>query len=785
MRLLRRGLAWFFSISIALALAFLSYSFVSTRNPTSGVVHLPGLNGKVTINRDSYGVPHIVAETSDLDAYFALGYATAQDRLWQVEFQRRVVKGTLSQLFGSDLVEIDKYFRTLGLYNKARSSWPLLAPETRDAIKAYTDGINAFLNTGNLPLQFMLLQFKPDNWSVFDVLGAQKLISFSLSNIYDKQWENLNALQRMDLDALIQLRGIYPSEAVTTLSGNYPGNNVKSQNVSEPAHLSLKKISPPQAFLTTSSNSKSTLNLLKSGKGSNAWVVDGSKTLSGKPMLANDPHLDFNMPGVWYLAELKGPKLHVVGATTPGTPFVLIGHNQKAAWGITYASAEISTLKILSPDSPVKKVHELIEIKGEDPLDYSVTVSEAGPVINDFLQPKPKKDELIALSSSILSEADTTSDAFSQFAYASNWATFHQSSSLIVSPALNLLYADESGTIGYQLAGKIPLMHRDEEQAGAYLPMKMGDSKKPVSYIPFEELPSATNPASHMFVSANNKIVTDDYPYLLTRYWEVPPYRAERITQLLGQRSKDHLLTAEDMRAIQLDTVSLVWQTLKPLLLKSPITGKNNVQALDQLTMWDGDMTVSGIGGTIFSYWLNELRHELNETTRLTDWEMNPLAITQLIEKKSILCTDQKSCDLFLAGTFSKAISKIHHDLGSDLDQWQWGRVHHALFKEPALGEVFLLNYLWNRSVPAPGGDGTVNVGMSNPGTFTQTAGVSYRQIIDFGHLGDSIYITPTGQSDDLFSENRGNLMPLWLKGEYIQTMPSSPAKAVLTLLPE
>lgn len=783
MRLLKRGLTYFFSIGVVLALLLLLCSFVITRNPTSGVVHLPGLNGKVTINRDSYGVPHIVAEASDLDAYFALGYATAQDRLWQLEFQRRVVKGTLSQLFGSDLIEIDKYFRTLGLYNKAKSSWPLLAHETKDAIKAYTDGINAFLSTGNLPLQFRLLQLKPEKWSMIDVLGAQKLVALGLSNIYDKQWENLNALQHMDLNSLIQLRGIYSSEAITII----PGNDLKSQNVNgPPVNLSLKKVLPQAAINLSSSNkSNNAFNFFKLGKGSNAWVVDGSRTLSGKPILASDPHLDFNMPGVWYLAELRGPKLHVVGATTPGIPFVLIGHNQKAAWGITYASAEITTLKMLSPDSPVKKVHELIEVKNENPLDYIVSISEEGPIINDFLQPKPKKDELVALASSILSESDTTSDAFFQFAYAGDWTTFRQSASLIVSPALSLLYADESGTIAYQLAGRIPLWHRDEELDGAYLPTKVSDSKKPISYIPFEELPSIVNPASHVLVSANNKIVADDYPYLLTRFWEVPPYRAERIMQLLEQKSKNHLLTAEDMKAIQLDTISLAWQSLKPLLLKSDIKGEINIQALDQLKRWNGDMNVSGIGGTIFSYWLNELRTDLNATSHLTEWEMEPLAIKQLIERKSIICTDQKSCDLLISGTFSRAISKIHHDLGSNPDKWQWGRVHHALFKEPALGEVFLLNYLWNRSVPTPGGDGTVNVGISSPGTFTQVGGVSYRQIIDLGHLKDSVYITPTGQSDDLFSDNRDNLMPLWLKGEYIQMMPASQTASALTLLPK
>ncbi len=484
------------------------------------------------------------------------------------------------------------------------------------------------------------------------------------------------------------------------------------------------------------------------------------------------------------MAELQGPKLHVVGATTPGIPFVLIGHNQKAAWGVTYAGAEISTLKMLRPDSPVKVIHERIEVKDADPVDYNVLMSEEGPIINEFLQPKPTKEELVALSSSLLSGSDTSSDAFSQFAYAGDWATFRQSASLIVAPALNLLYADESGTIGYQLAGQIPLRHRNEEQDGAYLPVKVVDTKD-IAYIPFQELPSVTNPASHVLISANNKIVTDDYPYALTRFWEVPPYRAERISQLLEQKSKSRLLTTEDMKTMQLDTISLVWQSLKPLLLKSTISGELNLQALDELKRWDGDMNVSGIGGTIFSYWLNELRHDLNETTHLTEWEMEPLAIQQLIEKENVVCTDQKSCDLLISRTFSQAIDKINHDLGSNLNKWQWGRVHHALFKEPALGEVFLLNYLWNRTVSTPGGDGTVNVGISSPVTFTQTGGVSYRQIIDLGHLEESIYITPTGQSDDLFSENRGNLMPLWLKGEYIPMMPASPAKATLTLLPK
>lgn len=760
------------------------YAFISTHNPVSGVLSLNGLQGRVTVQRDNNGVPHIKAEKSDTDAFFALGFVTAQDRYWQLEFQRLLVQGRLSEVFGDTTIDTDKFFRTMGLHRNAQESWNSLSLQTQDAISAYTKGINAFLETGNLPLQFKFLRYQPQLWTEIDILDQQKLMSLGLNNDFFMQWENLQLLQKLKAQTLIDLRGVYPADAITVLS---------KENLSQSGLLFAEGQSPvdkQKQFkellenTSTHSGTKNHHDFLQAGAGSNCWVVDGTLTASGKPILASDPHLELNMPGVWYLAELQGPTLHVMGVTSPGLPFILIGHNDQIGWGITNARVEISTLKIMPANANFTTHQETLLLRNGSHVNFKVTNSAQGPVMNAFLQPKAKKGVKLVLTSTVFSDKDSSMDAFYQLNYAKDWLSFRKAMSFLVSPGVNFLYADNTGNIGYQLAGLIPLRKKSDLGNDANLPETVTGKEPTQLYIPFEKMPFVLNPKSHFLVSSNNKIVPDDYPYRLNRFWDIPPYRAQRINQLLQEKiKKNHLLTLNDMAAIQNDTGSIIWQSLRPVLLGSS-DNKINQQGLQLLSQWDGNMKTDSVGATIFAYWFRELINELKSPMGVDAWLMSSLAVVNQLTTKSTWCAEKLACDQLITRTFNQAMAQLKQDLGTNPANWQWGRVHIAMFNEIGIGEVPVLGLIWNRSIPSPGGVETVNVGNLNFNDFLQFAGASSRQLLDFGELDNSLYVIPTGQSDNVFSENHADLMPYWQQAKYIKLSPLPQQTKQLVLMP-
>jgi penicillin amidase len=771
------GFLWVVLLIIILLLFLAGYAVVSTRNPTSGTLALEGLDGKVLVIRDEKGIPFIKALKDDRDAFFALGFVTAQDRYWQMEVNRRVVQGRLSELFGKDTLETDRMFRALQLRNAAQSSWSSLSLATQRAMEAYTNGINAFLKTGNLPLQVKILRYTPDLWTVQDIIGIQKLMSLGLSNDFMLQWENAQLLKAMDLKKLIRLRGSYPDDAITTVTE-------QNQQHHSVGALNTAGLSYPANQAAPLPSVRKTFGLFKPGVGSNAWVIDGTRTVSGKPLLASDPHMDFNMPGDFYLASMQGPGLDVRGATMPGLPFVLIGHNQKIAWGITNARIETSAFKVFPSRSHVTSQDETIKIRGGNEEKLRLDTISGLPVFNPFLTPKPE-GQYLALETTVRHPDDSSLDSFYLLQYASDWKAFRHAMSRLVSPALNVLYADEEGNIAYQLAGSIPLREKTEAANGDYTPISASPEGKPVQYIPFLQLPSIINPPNHILISANNKIVPDSYPWQLTRFWDVPPFRAERIRQLFQEKSALHALSPQDMATIQYDTRSLDWQLFKPLFKKAMQGVTQNREALRILLDWDGNMQIDSTGSTIYSWWLREMILANQKIYHLNYWFMEPLAVAeQLRQGSTAFCSNPSECDESIRRFFAEGMVKMYRELGNDPKKWQWGKLHKAIFRELAFGEVPLLGNLWNRSIAAPGGQETVNPGYFEWNDFSQYLGSSYRQIIDLGNSDNNRYIIPTGQSDSPFNSNHGNLMPAWQKGDYISLKAPIHSKNVLVLVP-
>jgi len=753
---MRARFKWFWIIMIALLGMMLSlgiYLYVKTQSPESGVVHLKGLKGEVTITRDRYGIPHIVATSSDLDAFYALGYVHAQDRLWQMEFQRHVVQGTLSELFGSATVKQDEYLRTWGFYRAAKTSYDALSPQSKAIVQSYTDGVNAFLSQKHYPLQMLILSDHPKPWTNVDSIAWQKMLAWDLQSAWKFKLKNYLVARKLGESQVPILFPAYPQNGTTILSdadlkesGIYSANQISAFFNSENAH----------------------------NKGSNNWVLSGKWTTSGHPMLANDPHLGLQAPALWYLAEIKGPTLHVMGATLPGVPCVVIGHNDHIAWGVTNVNPDVQDLYILNDETPVHVINEVIKVRGKADIDYPVKISDQGPVISQVTD-AGQINRLVALKWTALMPNDTTAQSMIEINYAKNWTEFTQALKSFVSPSQNFVYADTQGNIGYYVPGLIPIRHWNSA-----FPVPDDKDHQWSGYIPFNQLPHVLNPPEGYIVSANNRVVSAHYPYALTFRWNDPDYRAKRIIELLHA---DRPLDTSKMENIQLDTYSLLWRDMAPILLKTKPLDQNSEEALNILKDWSGDSNITSAQKTIFAYWYRELEKMMPQFVREQSKYPEPLFIQQQLASSGPYC---QNCSDFLSQSLQTAMKNLTQDLGNNPHAWEWGNVHHAVFSELGLGTVKILGSLWNRSISTPGGLFTVNVGTYDLDSFTQTDGASYREVLDVGDWANSQYIQTLGQSENIFSRNYDDLMPKWRDGKYVPIRTSSKGRAkVLRLMPE
>ncbi len=576
---------WFFMIAYAILFAVGGYFYYKSRSSMEGKVTLKGLHGEVIVTRDQYGVVHIDAKKSDLDAFYALGYVHAQDRFWQMEFNRRVAQGTLSEILGEPTVKADEYLRTWGFYKAAKESWPALSPKTQQILQSYTDGVNAYIAQNHLPIQFKMLNDEPKPWTVIDSLSWQKVLAWDLQNVWKAKVKNDLVEKKLGKDQISVLFPPYPENAPVVLSDQ-----------------DLQQSVPAFAGMTSSQYRHFESFANAPDKGSNAWVVSGKYTESGKPLLANDPHLELQSPSLWYLVELRGPHLHVTGATMPGLPVVAIGHNDNIAWGATNVNPDVQDLYILPPTANVKLTHEIIKVRNKPSIDFFVMTSDVGPVISGVTE-AGEIGSRVALKWTALQPGDTTIQSMIEIDYAKNWTEFVDALKDFVVPSQNFVYADTAGNIGYYLPGKIPVRDWDSS-----LPVPDDSKHQWKGYIPFEKLPHVFNPPEGYIVTANNKVTSDRYPYAINFRWSVPPFRAERINDLLkADLSQNKLLNIRDFKKIQLDTVSLLWQSLAPELLNTKPLDKNSKIGLEYLKSWNGEGDLDSIGQTIFAYWYSEL----------------------------------------------------------------------------------------------------------------------------------------------------------------------------------
>ncbi len=757
-----------------------------------GNITLDGLHAPVEVITDCFGIPHIYAQNED-DLFFAQGYIHAQDRFWQMELNRRVGSGRLSEVFGKFTLEADRLSRRLGMHRSAAIEASRLPEHSKRILEAYARGVNTYIarNKRNLPLEFKLLRFKPGPWQIADSILWAKMMGWNLGGNWETEIIRARIIEKLGTERAAKLEAGYdPTHPLIIPSGvAYQGVNLGMLEQYE----QLKELSG--------------FGLLGA---SNNWVVDGTMTTTGAPILCNDPHLAQTAPSIWYECHLVADNLNVVGASFPGTPGIVIGHNQHIAWGVTNAISDIQDLYIekFNPQNPnqyeyqgrweeAQVIREEIKVRGrKSPVIEEVRITRHGPIITNIspssdnrVGQNGKKAEItelpLALTWTGLEQCQVITSV-EKLNRATDWEEFRAALRYWDVPPQNVVYADVEGNIGYVMAGAIPV--RSQGQHLLPLPGWTGEYEW-TGYIPFDELPQAYNPQQHFIVTANNRVIDDSYPYYITNEW-LNGYRAQRIRDLLT--SKDRLSPA-DMATIQADQYALPALEIVPHMLRIQPQSPLEKAALDILRTWDYMLAPDSVGATVYEMFLLKLQliifgtvfggddtllyHYLGRSILTLLAMINgytsrsrPLLIRLMNEHDDSWFADSAipngptSWDAATGRAFTAATEELREQLGSDISRWQYGKLHTITYNHP-LGMVKPLNKIVNRGPYPYGGDiDTVNMGASLPGSLDAVITVpSYRQIVNLADMKHSRSGHAPGQSGHPASKHYADLIKSWL----------------------
>lgn len=741
---------WIANVLGLALLAVISVTFVwimSSLPRVEGRVPAKGMEYSATITRDDSGIPYVTARSGH-DAYFAMGWIHAQDRLWQMELQRRVGAGRLAEIVGQAGLKNDRFMRTLGLYRLAQDSLGRLDEPTRNALTAYAEGVNAWIadNTHRLPPEFHVLRLTPEPWQPADSLVWARIMALQLT----ADWRD-EALRG-------KLAGKMPSRRLAEL---WPEGGEGPVTIATGLMDRVLTTLPAAA---------------KPHLASNVIAVSGKRSESGAPLLANDPHLPFQAPSLWYLLSVEAPGLRLTGAMIPGVPFHLIGHNDRIAWGTTTTHADTVDLFIenMAGDNayqvgktprPLTERQEVIAIKGQAAETLTVRESRHGPIISD-LAAGQKDNQVVALKSTALEPDDRTAQAMYRLGRAVDWRSFVAALSDFHAPVQNFAFADTGGNIGFITAGRIPM----RAKGNGFAPVQgWTNAGEWTGWVPFSKLPQTFNPKAGLIVNANNQVTADKYPFHITTRWP-EGYRARRIEDLLEDKAK---ITATDLQAVQLDALSLAAQEIKELLDVPEGVSTKAREAAQLIAAWDGTMDRNRAEPLIFNTWLDKL------WTRILSDELGddlaamravrPRVLGEILTLNRHWCDDintdkAESCDDLISETLEATVSELSSKYSTaPPSQWRWGDVHQARFAHPILGRIPGINRLSDTMVPSDGDDFTVNRGSFVPGQFTHVHGPGLRVIFDLSDLSKSTFILATGQSGNPLSRHYRDQLPDWL----------------------
>ncbi|SFU47222.1 penicillin amidase [Polaromonas sp. YR568] len=805
-----------------------------------GELQAAGLQGPVALERDKADVTHIKAQ-SPHDAWFALGYVHAQERGWQLEFNRRVMHGELSEAFGPATLETDKLLRTLGVVRAAERQWQNLPAEGRDAMQAYSDGINAFYANSSQALspEFHILGVKPGGpsgkaWSPTDSLAWSLMMALDLGGNWGTEFARLYAARTLKTAELWQLFPPYPGEQPASdvdfsklyadLGVYRAGTPAATQKVSAYDRIHIPEASSAETPLVAGVNDWAATLGQADGKGSNNWVVAGSHSRTGKPLLANDPHLGLSAPAIWYFARLQAEGLDVVGATLPGLPFVVLGRTQKVAWSFTNTAPDVQDLYLeqVNPANPrqyrlprvpgstptaeawadFQTREETIKVKGQPDVVLTVRESRHGPVLSDV---QKSHADLLDTSKYVIALRWAALDADNQTVLAGLRANRAQSADEMIaafaayhSPMQNLVTADVAGRMAFKAAGKVPLRKPDNDIRGI-APSPGWDARYDwAGWVPYAQTPQTGQgeiEAKGWLSTANQRITPPNFPIFMGQDWTVP-YRYNRIEQLLAATPQHDMAS---MQKIQADQLSAATAKLLPFLQKtlSQPGGHALADAARQATAgFDGTMRADQAAPLIFAAWADELTRgiigaKLGEPALATLYGKRHFRSTleDVLERNDANWCGAAGCAAQSTAALGRALNRLQAAYGADVSSWTWGRAHPALSAHKPFGNVPLLARFFDVRVPTGGDTFTVNVGQywatSDATPFANRQAASLRAVYDMADLENSRFIYQTGQSGLVFSSRYRDMRDDWAAVRYRPLQMNPPAWAhQLTLRP-
>lgn len=745
-----------------------AYAWLRTSLPTTnGRIVVQGLAAPVEIIRDARGVPTIFA-ASEHDAIYALGFAHAQDRLFQMDFTRLIAQGRLSEFIGPPTLGQDRFIRALDLVRQADAALAVLEPRWREFLDAYSAGVNAFLagHPGAWPPEFAILGRTPEPWQPRDTLLWGKLMALQLSGNWRGELTRARLATRLSPEMLAELWPDWPADRATTLqyADRYRGLDLDG----------LAKALPPP---------------LGPSQASNEWVLAGTKTASGHPLLVNDPHLSLSAPGQWYLARIEAPGLTLVGATAPGVPAVILGHNGHIAWGLTTTNADTWDVYVerldpgdpnhyLTPDGsyPFTTRSDTIKVKGHDDATVTFRSTRHGPVISDLsdaARAAAPPEHVLAVATPAFHVTDRTPAALFALNRATNWDSFVDALRDWHAPVQNMVYADTNGQIGMYTPGLLP--RRKTGDGWMPQPGWTGDYDWD-GFVPFDALPHALNPPEGQLVNANNRVVPDDFPVFISRDWDAP-FRARRIIDVLDAQG---VHDAGGMAVVLRDSVSLYAREVLPHLLSVTPASDEARRALGMLRQWDGTMDRYRPEPLIFNNWLRELTYRLiaDELGEQADELIGeyPAVIEAALAGTSPFCDDirtaeREDCSSQIVQALNKSLEDLAQTYGRDMTRWRWGDAHYAPFRHAVFSRIWLVRDLVGFQIPTNGDYFTINRGAGRGSTrdtaFLHTHGASLRAIYDFADLDKSEFMIAPGQSGNPLSRHWGDLAQDWADGRH------------------
>lgn len=777
-------------LAVALVLAVVGFASWSLPK-TSGTIVLPGLTDQVRVVRDEWGIPHIFAR-NELDAFRAMGFVAAQDRLFQMDIHRRLANGQLSEIVGNAALHQDEIARTFGFRHYAEK---LLAsnsirPDVLRAAEAYRDGLNCFISTQNLPIEFKILGYKPRPFEIVEMLAFAGFMSLDFSEAFDGDLLYSDLLNDVPAEKVNELRGGIETSAPTIARG---------------VPISLDR------HLFAELHNDQLAQALGTFNGSNSWVVSPKRSKSGSAILANDPHIGFSKPAIWYEAHITSPTLEIYGHFLSFIPFPILGHTRDIAWAITMSEIDdmdfyrekadpqhANAIYFKGQSTQLEQRSEKIAVKGAGDVSLTVQTGPHGPLIQNLVARHNK--DLISVKWQYHEPDNRVLETFFDLAHAKTVFDFPAALRKAKTPGLNISYADKAGNIAWWVMGQIPIRPA-QSQPDMVLDGESGNDEY-LGYVRFEDNPHAVNPEAGLIITANNKSAAIT-PYPLHGYFQASD-RAVQIQRLLAAQEK---WSAEEFKKVQTNQQEVFVSEDLPLLL-SLITKPQDAlerNAYEVLQHWDGHSDIGSVAAAIYNEW----RSQILRSTVLDEMGEERFKVfcriadashfyKRLIKNPASRWWDDiqtkdhtETREEIGTRAFQAAVEALKRRFGPDVNQWTWGKLHTMEYQHP-IGLQKPLNYIFNAGpYPAGGNSGQVDA-MSGPRgqeTFPVIYGPSTRRIVDFSQIAKTWGINPLGTSGNLLSRHERDQAGMFLRGEYrLQLMDEADiqraAESVLMLTP-